>query len=171
MGATNFSNVSFGKTADDAFRAAQDEMRYSYGHEGYTGTIAEKSDFASYAVPKGCGFNSMVNWMMAACDATYHDQEAEYAYSPKAALPQNTPLQPNKKAAGFFLGQGQAGQGTCNERLRSSPLAAQRKNWSAHRPVARYYLVEAAWVNCARNAGPVASSWPSTTTGSSRPTQ
>ena len=48
MGATTFSTYGLGKTAGDAFYAAQDRARYEYGHGGYTGTIAEKSgyDFA-----------------------------------------------------------------------------------------------------------------------------
>ncbi len=45
MGAEQFTCKARGKTAKEAFRAAVEEARYENGHGGYTGTIAEKSDF------------------------------------------------------------------------------------------------------------------------------
>lgn len=45
MGSTSFSNTVEGRTADEAFRKAVDHARHEHGHGGYTGTIAEKSDF------------------------------------------------------------------------------------------------------------------------------
>tara|TARA_B100001059_G_scaffold134263_1_gene134495 strand:+ start:5860 stop:6195 length:336 start_codon:yes stop_codon:yes gene_type:complete len=45
MGATTFYETSRGKTAEEAFFAAQKEARYMHGHGGYTGTIAEKHSF------------------------------------------------------------------------------------------------------------------------------
>lgn len=45
MGATDFSTTSSAKTAQLAFRKAQEEARYEDGHGGYTGTIAEVSSF------------------------------------------------------------------------------------------------------------------------------
>jgi hypothetical protein len=45
MGAETFSQRVSGKTAQEAFNAAQEQARYDYGHAGYTGTIAEKHDF------------------------------------------------------------------------------------------------------------------------------
>lgn len=45
MGAQDFTNVSQGKDAREAFNAAGDSARYEYGHGGYTGTIAEKHGF------------------------------------------------------------------------------------------------------------------------------
>ena len=47
MGATEFFTTSSGKTAQEAFRSAVEEAQYEYGHGGYTGTIAEKSDCKS----------------------------------------------------------------------------------------------------------------------------
>lgn len=45
MGACDFETRGFGKTAQDAFNEAVDRARYEHGHGGYTGTIAEKSEF------------------------------------------------------------------------------------------------------------------------------
>jgi hypothetical protein len=45
MGATTFSTTAVGKTADAAFTEARNEALYQYGHNGYTGTIAEKRSY------------------------------------------------------------------------------------------------------------------------------
>ena len=45
MGAESFQVNAIGKTAQEAFRSAVDQAAYEYGHAGYTGTIAEKSEF------------------------------------------------------------------------------------------------------------------------------
>jgi hypothetical protein len=45
MGANEFRNRKSAKTADEAFRILVKEARYEDGHGGYTGTIAEKTDF------------------------------------------------------------------------------------------------------------------------------
>ena len=45
MGATNFATIAFGKDAAEAFRTAQERSLHEHGHNGYTGTIAEKSGF------------------------------------------------------------------------------------------------------------------------------
>ena len=45
MGADQFSQTGKGKTADEAFRKAVDAARYSYGHAGYSGTLAEKDQY------------------------------------------------------------------------------------------------------------------------------
>jgi len=43
MGAESFINYGFGKNMADAFKAKAQECRHAYGHDGYTGSIAEKS--------------------------------------------------------------------------------------------------------------------------------
>jgi hypothetical protein len=65
MGATTFSTYGLGKTAGDAFYAAQDRARYEYGHGGYTGTIAEKSGYVLFAIPNGsrCSAQRFLNLM------------------------------------------------------------------------------------------------------------
>lgn len=51
MGAQQFSQVGHGKTAEAAFAAARETAQYEDGHQGYTGTIAEKAGFTEFAVP------------------------------------------------------------------------------------------------------------------------
>lgn len=53
MGANEFWSMSRGKSAQDAFRRAVDRARAECGNQGYTGSIAEKSDFVMIDVPKG----------------------------------------------------------------------------------------------------------------------
>lgn len=51
MGACTFTHTAKGKTAQEAFNSATDDARYEHGHGGYTGTIAEKSEFKIIPVP------------------------------------------------------------------------------------------------------------------------
>jgi hypothetical protein len=53
MGAEQFRTTAKGATASEAFGLARDQAAWEYGHGGYTGTIAEKSDFVEYQLPKG----------------------------------------------------------------------------------------------------------------------
>jgi len=53
MGATNFMCQGGGKSAKDAFNKLREEYAYQFGHGGYTGTIAEKSQFVMITLPKG----------------------------------------------------------------------------------------------------------------------
>lgn len=45
MGATDFIELGQAPTAEEAFRQAVNSAAHEYGHGGYTGSIAEKSDF------------------------------------------------------------------------------------------------------------------------------
>jgi hypothetical protein len=45
MGAEQFTCYASGKNAKAAFNAATEDAAWECGHGGYTGTIAEKSDF------------------------------------------------------------------------------------------------------------------------------
>lgn len=45
MGGTTFKNVEEGETAAQAFSRAVAGAQFDYGHNGYTGTIAEKYEF------------------------------------------------------------------------------------------------------------------------------
>jgi hypothetical protein len=47
MGASEFFTTSSGENVLVAFRSAVEEAEYEYGHGGYTGTIAEKSEYKS----------------------------------------------------------------------------------------------------------------------------
>ena len=47
MGSQSFINMRFatGTTAQQSFKGAREEALYHYGHNGYTGSIAEKHNF------------------------------------------------------------------------------------------------------------------------------
>jgi len=53
MGANTFYTRSRGRTPEEAFRRAVDMARYRFGHDGYTGSIAEKESFVMVEVPRG----------------------------------------------------------------------------------------------------------------------
>jgi hypothetical protein len=53
MGAETFFQTAKGKTAADAFKAAREQAVYDHGHSGYTGTIAEKTEFTIIQLPVG----------------------------------------------------------------------------------------------------------------------
>lgn len=50
MGAQPFQTIAEGKTADAAFDDAVSNALHYHGHGGYTGTIAEKSEFEMVSV-------------------------------------------------------------------------------------------------------------------------
>lgn len=54
MGATNFYCEANGETISDAFRQAVDNACWQYGHQGYTGSIAEKMGFTEFRIPLDC---------------------------------------------------------------------------------------------------------------------
>lgn len=53
MGAASFTQVGKGETASLAFAYAREEAQFDHGHSGYTGTIAEKSNFILIPLPDG----------------------------------------------------------------------------------------------------------------------
>lgn len=54
MGAQEYEERVVGfETAQEAFSYITKHARYMYGHGGYSGTIAEKSDFQLIEVPDG----------------------------------------------------------------------------------------------------------------------
>lgn len=76
MGATEFQVTQFGKDAADAFQKAVDEARHDHGHEGYTGTIAEKSEFIEVELPARVSVEKALAW---AGLASEHDIEVDNA--------------------------------------------------------------------------------------------
>lgn len=52
MGASTFETHGYGKTPLEAFQKAVEEAQYLHGHDGYTGTIAEKESFVLIPVPE-----------------------------------------------------------------------------------------------------------------------
>lgn len=53
MGASTFTQLGQGKTAAEAFKAARAEAQYDHGHSGYSGTLAEKTEFTLIDLPAG----------------------------------------------------------------------------------------------------------------------
>ena len=51
MGSSDFFDTACAKTAKEAFNQLVEGARYDYGHAGYTGTIAEKSNFIEIPLP------------------------------------------------------------------------------------------------------------------------
>jgi len=45
MGASDFYTTGRGRNAQKAFNTAREQALHEYGHGGYTGSLAEKSDF------------------------------------------------------------------------------------------------------------------------------
>lgn len=59
MGAQQFEQVGFGKTAKEAFTKAREQAAWEYGHGGYTGTLAEKYESVVVRRPKGSSLEAM----------------------------------------------------------------------------------------------------------------
>ena len=53
MGAECYLNIGKGKTAQHAFDRLVEKAQWDHGHAGYTGTIAEKTNFVEFIRPKG----------------------------------------------------------------------------------------------------------------------
>lgn len=51
MGSANFETYATGRTPKEAFNSAVEQALYEHGHEGYTGTIAEKENFTIITPP------------------------------------------------------------------------------------------------------------------------
>jgi hypothetical protein len=60
MGAQEFSQVAFGKTARDAFYTARENAAYEHGHGGYTGSLAEKSAFVEITIPPRADLKALI---------------------------------------------------------------------------------------------------------------
>ncbi len=52
MGADTFSERGKGATVQEAFNAARAQALHDYGHRGYTGSLAEKTDFVVIDLPE-----------------------------------------------------------------------------------------------------------------------
>ena len=59
MGATDFYATGSGMSAKRAFDVAQEKAQYDNGHDGYTGTIAEKSEFVVIQSKPICSHDAM----------------------------------------------------------------------------------------------------------------
>lgn len=55
MGAATFFTRSYGKDAKQAFASAREQALYEHGHSGYSGSVAEKSNFRTIVIPNISG--------------------------------------------------------------------------------------------------------------------
>lgn len=80
MGATFFQTLSFGKTAGEAFAASRQEALYRHGHDGYTGSIAEKGEFTELTLPARVTPEKVIEWAEYAEEYDRHVDEASWNY-------------------------------------------------------------------------------------------
>ena len=69
MGAEVFYTKVKGDSAESAFKKAKEDAFYMYGHRGYTGSIAEKSNFVVIPLPEGIDPGTYVDQLIDECDA------------------------------------------------------------------------------------------------------
>jgi len=61
MGAQTFYNRVTGKTAKKAFDKLVEDALWTHGHDGYSGTIAEKHGFTEFKRPKGIHESTVIH--------------------------------------------------------------------------------------------------------------
>lgn len=66
MGASDFTQTGFGRDVREAFIKARDQAAWEYGHGGYTGTLAEKSEYVLLELPPRVNLDRFLNWVQAA---------------------------------------------------------------------------------------------------------
>ncbi len=74
MGAETFFTRARGATAQEAFSDARRSAQYEHGHGGYTGTIAEKTEFTMIEVPLGEPAVRFADRLLADDDARIRDK-------------------------------------------------------------------------------------------------
>jgi len=74
MGAATFVTKVEAKNAKEAFKIAVEEAQYNFGHAGYTGTIAEKSEFTMISVPGGVAYHDHINTLINNDDKRIEDK-------------------------------------------------------------------------------------------------
>ena len=74
MGAEVFFTNWSAKTAKDAFKEAVEQACYDFGHAGYSGTIAEKHEYAMIAVPEGEEPMKFADKLIDECDSRIDDK-------------------------------------------------------------------------------------------------
>jgi hypothetical protein len=79
MGAANFQTTGQGKTPAEAFYAAREHAAWESGHGGYTGTIAEKSEFVLAAKPARMSAARLVEAIETFPQAWYGEEPKAFA--------------------------------------------------------------------------------------------
>lgn len=75
MGATTFMKVGRGVTADGAFRELVSSAQHENGHGGYTGTIAEKSEFTMIRLPEPPDDKTPAQWAAIEADRLIEEDD------------------------------------------------------------------------------------------------
>jgi hypothetical protein len=83
MGAYEFTTISRGQSADEAFRQARDAAAWEHGHGGYTGSIAEKNDFRVITGPLSYTEASVLAWRLIEAD----DPRISDRWGPAGCIP------------------------------------------------------------------------------------
>ena len=94
MGASQYMNVGKGKTAKVAFDKVAENARWSHGHGGYSGTIAEKGSMVEFPRPKGMRAKTVVDAVHAISQIWFDDDgnpntdavQAKYPKLPIASM-------------------------------------------------------------------------------------
>lgn len=103
MGATSFSTVSAGKSAESAYDTAVRDARYWNGHGGYTGTIAEKDGFVEFTLPARVTGERFEQTVWAALDESWQTEGARQRG-------EKAPRTPNLATLEKWLGKRDAGR-------------------------------------------------------------
>ena len=74
MGACTFLDLSYGKTAKDAFVRIRDAARWENGYGGYSGTIAEKNEFINIRFESGSDPYQLAREMIDSMDPRINDK-------------------------------------------------------------------------------------------------
>lgn len=74
MGAETFFQTGRGKTPKEAFAGARAQAAYEHGHGGYSGTLAEKTDFVLIDVPQGVDPKRYANQLIEDADERVDDK-------------------------------------------------------------------------------------------------
>ena len=77
MGGTTFITFSYGKDVREAFQRAVKEAEHTYGHGGYTGTIAEKTKYRTIPLSEHKGKNK-IKYANQFCDTQNTLEDARY---------------------------------------------------------------------------------------------
>ncbi len=71
MGAEDFEQRGKGKSIEDAFIGAVENAAYWNGHSGYTGTMAEKTNYVELPRPRVAGSDDEIIGLL--CSVSFHE--------------------------------------------------------------------------------------------------
>ncbi len=74
VGADTFIQESSGNNIHDAFSNGIEAAAYDHGHAGYTGTLAEKTEFTEIDLPEGQDPYDFADKLIGDCDSRVDDK-------------------------------------------------------------------------------------------------